>query len=261
MAIAIIVCVKIVPDTGARVEIEDGLCIKEDASWIINPYDEFAIEEAIKIKERLGARVTLLHVGSGRGLDAVKKGVAMGADSAICVKDESIPSLGSVNIAKILSLAIASMPYDAVFCGKEGFGSNEGVIGGAVAGFLGLPFIPAIKRLQISPDMKTAEALVQGDTAVYVVETRLPAIFSADKGLNEPRYPSLAGIMKAKKTELQYLSPASLGLKAQDLIRDAVKRVSLSYPQKTRRGLRLTGDIEGQVREAVRFLKDEVKVI
>ena len=263
----IIVCLKRVPDTGARLEIDkDGLELKPDFPWILNPYDEFAIEEAIRIKERFGGNVTLITVGPEGGEEVLKRGVATGADFEVYVKDPRLRGLDEINIARVLSAAISPIPFDMILCGKQGTDSDSGVVGGALAGMLDIPFVSAVKRLNILPEERRVQAFreVEGGTeegGTEVVDCPLPALFTTHKGLNEPRYPTLSGIMRAKKQEIRYLDLNSIGIAPGHFSNRNFMRVGLSYPLLNRRGVILKGDIKRQVQEAVMFLKDEVRIL
>src|SRR3990172_11871788 len=214
----IIVCLKRVPDTGARLEIEkDGMELKPDFPWVLNPYDEFAIEEAIRIKERFGGSVTLITLGSEGGEEILRRGVATGADVEVYVKDPLLKGLDEINIARVLSAAISTIPFDMILGGKQGTDMDSGVVGGALAGMLDIPLVSAVKRLNILLEERRAQAFreVEGGTeegGTEVVECALPALFTTHKGLNEPRYPTLSGIMRAKKQEIQYLDLNSIGI-------------------------------------------------
>ncbi len=267
----IIVCVKRVPDTGAKVEIDSsGIDIKRDIPWVINPYDEFAIEEALRIKEKLGGKVILLHAGAEGGEDILKKGIAMGADEAVYVKDPRFVALDIMAVAKALCAVIKNTAFDIILCGKMGTDASSGVIGNALAALLNIPCVTAIKKLTISPDAKKAEADIEIEggctpgrgcapgSGMETVECSLPALFTAHRGLNEPRYPSLSGIMRAKKQEIKYLSLASLGITSGGC---GFKREALSCPPTSRKGVILNGSVRSQVKEAIKFLRHEVKII
>lgn len=266
----IIVCIKRVPDTGARIEIEMdgpdiGIDIKADLPWILNPYDEFAIEEALRIREAFGGRVTLLNAGVEGGEEVLKRGIAMGADNAVYIKDHRLKGPKGLNdglrIARVLSKAILTIPFDLILCGKQGADGDSGIVGGAVAGLLNIPLVTAVKRLKVYPEKSMIEASREVEGGIEIVECPLPALLTVHKGLNEPRYPSLSGIMKAKKAQIMYLAFNSLGIIPEDLFKEMLKREGLAYRQSKRKGAILSGDIKEQVKEAVRFLCKEVKVI
>lgn len=259
----IIVCVKRIPDTAANIEIdESGLDIKKDVQWVMNPYDEFAVEEALRIKEKFGGKVTLIHAGAEGGEEVLKKGMATGADEAIYVKDQSLATLDSMTFAKILAVVIKARPFDVVLCGRMGMDTASGVLGGALAALLKIPCVSDIKKLTIFPQEKTALAAREIEGGMETVECPLPALFTAHKGLNEPRYHSLSGIMRSKKQEIKYLTLASLGIMP-NAADDAagLKRTALSYPTSSRKSAILKGDASAQAKDAVKFLRDEVKII
>ena len=259
----IIVCLKRVPDTAARLEIDkNGLELKPDFPWILNPYDEFAIEEAIRIKERFGGSVTLITLGSEGGEEILRRGVATGADVEVYVKDPLLKGLDEIHIARVLSAAISTIPFDMILGGKQGTDMDSGVVGGALAGLLDIPLVSAVKRLNILSEERRVQAFREVEGATEIVECALPALFTTHKGLNEPRYPTLSGIMRAKKQEIRYLDLNSIGIAPDHLSnRNFIRRVRLSYPLLNRRGVILKGDIKRQVQEAVLFLKDEVRIL
>lgn len=258
----ILVCVKRVPDTGARIEIEEeGPGIKkETVPWVLNPYDEFAVEEAIRVKERFGANVTLITAGAEGGEEILKKGVAMGADDAVYIKDPSLEGMDGVEAAKVISLAIKDLPFDIIFCGKQAADGDGGVTGGALAVLLCIPLVSSVKRLEIFPEENRAEALREIEGGMEALECRLPALFTAQKGLNEPRYPTLQGIMRAKRCQVRYIDLCSLGIKG-SAAGKGLKRERLFYPPLERKGIVLKGDIFQAARDTVKFLKEEVKVL
>lgn len=256
----IIVPIKRVPDAASRIEIESsGLRVRAD-SWILNPYDEFAVEEAIRIKERFGAKVTAINAGFEGGEEVLKKAIAMGADRAVFIKDPLFKTLSGINIARVLSEAIKKMPFDIIFCGKHGTDGEAGATGAAVSAFLNIALVSSVKKLTMVPGERRAEAVREIDGANEVVECGLPALFTAARGLNLPRYPSLQGIMRAKKEEVKYLDINSLGMDPEDLS-ETIKVEKLYYPLRSRRNIMPGGDIKEQVEKAVKFLKEEVKVI
>lgn len=262
----IIVCIKRIPDTAVKVEIDaSGLEIKKDVPWVMNPYDEFAVEEALRIKEKFGGKVTLLHAGAEGGEEILKKGLAMGADEAVYIKDPSLAALDSMAFAEVLSAVIKAKPFDVILCGRMGMDTASGLLGGALAALLKIPCVTAIKKLTIfmhGPQGKMASAAREIEGGMETVQCPLPALFTAHKGLNEPRYPSLSGIMRSKKQEIKYITPASPAA-AKDIAPDVadLKRAALSYPASSRKSAILKGDASAQAKEAIKFLRDEVKII
>lgn len=258
----IIVCLKRVPDTGEKIEIQKGgLEIKEESlPWILNPYDEFAVEEAIRIKERFGGRVTLLTVGAEGGEEILRRGIAMGADETVYIKDAALKSLNGLGIVMALSKIISTISFDLILCGKQGTDEDYGMVGGAIAGLLDIPVVSAIKKLNILQNKRRTEVYREVEGGMEVLECPLPALFTTQKGLNEPRYPSLPGIIKAKKQKIRYLDLSSLKIKREGL-QTLVKRERLSYSFSERKGVILDKEVRDAVKEITRFLKEEVKVI
>ncbi|GMR04584.1 MAG: electron transfer flavoprotein subunit beta/FixA family protein [Thermodesulfobacteriota bacterium] len=258
----IIVCLKRVPDTGVEIEIEEGGLETKEAGlpWVLNPYDEYAVEEAVRIKERFAGRVTVITAGSEGGEEVLKKAIAMGADEAVYVTDAGLKGLDGRGIAMVLSRVISKMPFDLILCGKQGTDTDSGMVGGAVAGLLNIPLVSAIKSLKVFPDKNHAEAHREVERGVEVIECPLPALFTAQKGLNEPRYPSLPGIMRAKKHEIRYLDLSSIGIK-KEAFQSPFNREGLSHPALKRKGIIFKGDLGDAVNQTVKFLKEEIKVL
>ncbi|TKJ39026.1 electron transfer flavoprotein subunit beta [candidate division LCP-89 bacterium B3_LCP] len=246
----ILVCVKHVPDTETAVKIgADGKSIQtQDVNFILNPYDEFALEEALKIKEAKGGEVTLITAGPEEAKKSLRTGLAMGADKAMHILcDESHDSLA---LAFCLAEGIKDESFDLILCGKQAMDEDNAQVPIMLADKLGLPNISAVIKLEIGDGTATAHREFEGGTEV--VETSLPAVISAHKGLNEPRYASLKGIMMAKKKEIKDVSCtcAESGLEILDM----------AYPP-SRAGGRIVGEGTDAVPELVKLLREEAKVI
>jgi electron transfer flavoprotein beta subunit len=256
----IAVCVKQVPDTETRIRIApDGKGILEgDVNWIVSPYDEFAIEEALKIKEAKGGEVVLVSLGPDRVQSALRSGLAMGADSAIHLKDPLFEATDTLGTARALAAAIRPLSADLVFTGQQGVGGDNSQVPGLLAEILDLPQVTMAVKIELGEGKATIEREIEGAHEVW--ETPLPAVVSAQKGLNEPRYASLKGIMAAKKKTIQAMDAAALGLKAEDLA-PKTKVVALELPP-SRPGVKMIpGDTDTQVKELLRLLHDEAKVL
>jgi electron transfer flavoprotein beta subunit len=256
----IVVCVKQVPDTEARIKIgPDGKGIAEgDLNWIVSPYDEFAIEEALKLKEAKGGEVILISVGPDRVQSALRNGLAMGADSAIHLKDPLFDNLDSHGTAWALAAAIKPIGPDLILTGQQGVGTDDSQVPGMLAEILDLPQVTVAVKIEITDSKATVQREIEGATETW--ETTLPAVISAQKGLNEPRYASLKGIMAAKKKPITVTDAATAGLKAEDL---APKRrmVSMELPAARSAVKMIEGDADTQVKELLRILHDEAKVL
>ena len=256
----IVVCVKQVPDTEARIKIgPDGKGIGEaDLNWVISPYDEFAIEEALKLKEAKGGDVVLVTVGSDRVQAALRNGLAMGADSAIHLKDPLFETLDSRGIALALAGAIKPLGADIILTGQTGVGTDESQVPGMLAEILDLPQVTVAVKIEITDSKATVHREIEGATETW--EITLPAVISAQKGLNEPRYASLKGIMAAKKKPIQVMDAAAAGLKAEDLA-PKTRVVSMELPPARSAVKMIEGDPDTQVKELLRVLHDEAKVL
>lgn len=257
----IAVCVKQVPDTEARIRVApDGRSIVEtDLNWIVSPYDEFAIEEALRIKEKKGGgEVVLVTMGPDRVQSALRSGLAMGADSAVHLKDPSFEGLDPLGTAWVLAAALKPMAPDLILTGQQGVGGDNAQVPGLLAEILDLPQVTMVVKLELGDAAATAEREIEGGREVW--ETKLPAVISAQKGLNEPRYASLKGIMAAKKKPVQTMDAAALGLKPED-VKPKTKVVALEPPPARAAGKMIPGDADTQVRELLRLLHEEAKVL
>jgi electron transfer flavoprotein beta subunit len=258
----IIVCIKQVPDTETRIRIApEGNAIVESevANWIVSPFDEFALEEALRIKEAKGGEVVLVSVGPERAQSALRNGLAMGADSALHLKDAAFDRTDTLGTARVLAAAIKTLaPFDLVLTGQQGVGGDNSQIPGLLAELLDLPQVTVAVKIEV----QEGKAVVQRETegAHETWETSLPAVISAQKGLNEPRYASLKGIMAAKKKPLQVLDATALGLAAEELAPRA-RVEALELPAARPAVRMIDGDPATQAKELIRLLHEEAKVI
>ncbi len=265
----IIVCVKQVPATESKLQVAaDGTDISRDGhSFVVNPYDEFAVEEALRIKERLGTGdVTVLslrsHV-SQKTEEALRTCLAMGADKAVLLSDPAFEGGDSLTTALVLSAAIRRLACDLILCGKQAVDDDSGIVGIQVAEMLGIPHVAVVNKLEVHPDTRTALAHRQIEGGVEVCGAPLPALVTCQKGLNEPRYPSVAGIMKAKQKPLEIWDLQRLGLTTADVGKSSAKLtvLRLETPPPRPAGRILEGDARDAARELVRLLCEEQKII
>lgn len=257
----VVVCVKHVPDTEAPIRIRaDGRAVEESGlNFVMNYYDEHAVEEALRIKERTGGTVTVVTAGPARAVEALRAALAMGADQAIHVQDPALGGLDHLGVARVLAAAIAPLPHDLVLCGKLATDDNASVVGPALAEYLGLPQATAVTTLALGDGRATAHREVEG--AVEVLEVALPAVVTVERNINEPRYPSLPGIMKAKRTPVAVKTLADLGLTPDSAGGSRVELVGLTPPPKRQAGRIIQGEPGPAVKELVRVLHEEVKVL
>lgn len=256
-----VVCIAQVPDTETRVKIGgDGRHIDETGvKYIVSPYDEYALEEAIRLKEKQGGDVTVLGFGPDRVQQALRESLARGATKAIHVKGDSA-DVDSLGIAKVLAAAIRSIPHDLLFFGKQGVGTDNSLVGPMVAEILGYPQVNVVTHLEVNDGNVIAHREIEG--AEEVIEAAMPAVITAQKGLNEPRYASLKGIMAAKKIAIETKSFADLGLDDSDIVNQRVTIVSLELPPEKSGGRKIDGaDAVAAAKEIVRYIKEEAKAL
>jgi electron transfer flavoprotein beta subunit len=208
----IVVLVKQVPDSGSERKLDpaDNTVARASADNVINEMDEYAIEEALTIKEAQGGEVTVLTVGPGTATDAIRKALSMGADKAVHVSDEAIHGSDAVQISSVLAAALQQLEYDLVICGAEATDSQMSVMPALLAERLGLPQLSGARKVTIDGGVARVER--QTDGGYWALEAPLPAIVSTWDTINEPRYPSFKGIMAAKKKPVETKSLADLGV-------------------------------------------------
>ena len=259
----IVVCVKHVPDTEAAIRIRaDGHGIDENGlPFVMNYYDEHGVEEALRIKERLGGTVTVVTAGPTRAAQALRAGLAMGADAAIQIEDPALDGADHLGVARALAAAIGAQGCDLVICGKLATDDNAAIVGPALAEFLGLPQATAVTKLELGEGAATAHREVEG--AIEVLRVALPAVISVERSINEPRYPSLPGIMKAKRTPITTRTLGDLGLTLSEVGAAAARAEvrGLTPPPQRQAGRILEGEPAEVVRELVRLLREEAKVL
>ncbi|KIL40189.1 electron transfer flavoprotein subunit beta [Gordoniibacillus kamchatkensis] len=254
----IIVLVKQTFDTEEKIVLQDGAVSEDGVKFVVNPYDEYAIEQAIQIRDELGGKVTVVSVGPERAAEALRTALAMGADEAVLISDDSLAAADESAISRVLAAYAGQRSYDLILGGNFSVDNGAGQVAVRLAQLLGIPHVSSVTKLELSGGSATAHRDAEGD--VEIVETPLPALFTAQQGLNEPRYPSLQGIMKAKKKPFAQLALSDLGLSGAD-VQPAVSRVSLSLPPQRLSGKVLKGDIASQATELVQLLRSEAKVI
>src|SRR5512142_168727 len=208
----VVVLVKRVPDTETRIQIKDGKVVTDGISWIISPYDEYGVEEALRLIEKNGGKVTLLCLGPEEAKETIRKGLALGADEAIHLNDPAFLGGDASTTAKVLAAALKKMQFDLILAGKQAVDEDNAQVGVRVAELLNLPEVNSVIKLEISEDKKSARCIREVDGDRDIAETTLPAIITSQQGLNEPRYPSLKGIMGAKKKPIKDWKAADIGI-------------------------------------------------
>jgi len=242
----IAVCIKRVPDSETRVKIAaDGKSLDEaGVKFVMNPYDEFAVEEGLRRGE-----VTVLSLGPAAAQETIRTALAMGADRGILLQTDKIPA-DSFEAARILAAELKTASWDLILFGRMAIDDYNHQVGPLVAELLGLPCVTAVSHLEIEGTQGVAEREIEG--GIEVVEFPLPAVLTADKGLNEPRYPALKGIMAAKKKPLE-VKPVQPGP-------GSLEVVALTPPPDRKEG-KIVGEGVAAVGELVRLLREEAKVL
>jgi len=246
-------------DTEEKITLSNGKINEDGAEFIINPYDEYAIEEAIQVRDEHGGEVTVITVGNEDSEKQLRTALAMGADKAVLINvEDDLEDGDQYTTAKILSEYLKDKEVDLVLAGNVAIDGGSGQVGPRVAELLGINCVTTITELKIEGDKVYVTRDVEGDEEK--IETSLPLLVTAQQGLNEPRYPSLPGIMKAKKKPLDELELDDLDLDEDD-VEPKTKTIEVFLPPQKEAGKILEGDLADQVKELVQLLHKEAKVI
>jgi electron transfer flavoprotein beta subunit len=258
----IIACIKQVPDTETKLKIKADASGVEpgDTKWVMNPYDEFAVEEALKLRDKCadGSLVTVMTLGpKPRAIEVLRTALAMGADQATLI--ECTETLDSNSVAKALAAVIKKEAFGAIFTGKQAIDDDCSQVSQLLAQNLDIGHATVVIKFELSGDKTSAliEREVEGGSR-EIVELKLPAVIGANKGLNTPRYASLPGIMKAKKKEIKEVSFQSLGVTEKDI---KISYQDFQLPPPRLAGKILEGDAKSQVAQVVKLLREEAKVV
>ena len=259
----ILVFVKQVPDTETRIQIQNGAVDTSSVKWIANPYDEFAVEEALRIKERLGAgSVTIMSLGPDRVKDAIKYALSLGADEGIHIKSDGVATDDPLSVATVLAAAARKNGFDLILTGKQAVDRDSGATGVMLAEFLDIPHVSVVVGLELDAAAKKGVAKREVEGGVETVAFSLPAVITAQKGLNEPRYASLKGIMAAKKIAIETKTVADLGLDANDVFKQRVVTVSMEQPAEKSGGRKIDGsDPAAAAQEILKYIREQAKAL
>ncbi|MBA1335710.1 MAG: Electron transfer flavoprotein, beta subunit [Firmicutes bacterium] len=256
----IIVCIKQVPDTTeVKIDPEKGTLIREGVPSIVNPFDEYAVEAALRIKEEKGGKVTVITMGPPQAVDALRKCVAMGADDAVLVSDRAFAGSDTWSTSYTLAKAIQALgAFDLILCGKQAIDGDTAQVGPGIAEHLKISQVTYVQKvLGVKEDAIEVERGIEG--GYEVIETPLPAVLTIDKSANQPRLPSMMGTMKALKKEIKTLTARDINVKegfyGMDGSPTRVKRTFTPPPRKG--GRMLGGEMEEALRELVKILREE----
>jgi len=262
----VVVFCKSVPDTETRVRLKDGRLDKSEIKYILNPYDEFAVEEAVRLKEAQKVdEIVVISMGPERAREAIRSALAIGADRGILIKDDALDGSDTFVTAKVLTKALEkeNIKYELLMFGQQAIDGDTWSVPAQVAEMLGLPQAGSIIKLEIDKESKKAKAtrLVEGGEEIH--EMDMPCIVTCRKGLNEPRYPSLPSIMKAKKKPINEYTISDLGLSSEEVGRSGslMEVISYTLPPQREAGRKVEGEPEEVVKELIKYLKEEIKVI
>lgn len=262
----VVVLMKQVPDTEAaiRVSVDGRGIVEDDIKWVMNPYCEFAVEEGLRAKERFGGEVVVVSVGPSRVVEAVRTALAMGCDRGILVDDGALwGASDSLGRGRVLARVVGEVGFDVVFCGRQAIDDDMAQVGSVVAELLGVPQLTFVNSLEWV-DERTVRVGRQVEGGTQVLECGLPVVVTCQKGLNEPRYASLPGIMKAKKKPLDVRDLASLGLDPMQVGRagDTTEVLRVEVPPARQAGKLVEGETpEEKASRLALLLRQEAKVI
>jgi electron transfer flavoprotein beta subunit len=252
------VCIKQVPDVNAPIQIKEGQLIQDTSRNILNAYDASAVEEALVLSEKYGGEVEVVLIGPDKAAETIRKALAMGADKAVHIKTTGDESFDSASYASILAAFFRDKEYDVIACGKQAQDTDAGLTGSMLAEKLGLPYTTNAVGLDIEDDKLIVRR--QGDSGQEIIELPSPCLVTCSNDMNDPRIPSLKGIMQSKRKPLEAVELSSLGLDEGQL---AAKTTLINYQEKPAReaGKKFEGEPEELAQKVVRLLDEEANVI
>jgi len=258
----IYILVKQVPDPEAIVKVKSETELEIENKYFTNFFDEIAVEAGLKLKEKFGGKVTVLTVDNKK-VDALRRGISMGADEAIQITDPALERSDPFAIAKALATYLKDKPFDLILTGRQAMDDDAGVVGPAVAEWLGIPHVNMIIGLEVDAQKKETKVTREVENGKEILSCPLPALFTCQKGLNSPRIPLVMNVMKAMKTQIKKVDLAALGLVAADVGVPAAKvKVQKYFPQPKRPPVKMIkDDFPENVKSLVKLLKEEAKVI
>lgn len=253
----IIVCIKQVPNVSeVRINPETNTLIREGVPSIINPYDLHAIEAALQIKEKLGAKVTAITMGPPQAEDALREAIAMGVDDVRLISDRAFAGADTWATSYALYKAIEKLGYDIILCGKQAIDGDTAQVGPEVAELLGIPHIAYVRKIEYISD-KSIRVQRLMDDGYDIVESSLPVLLTVVKELNTPRLPSLRGMMAAKKAVITRMDLATIGAEAENVgLKGSPTQVKNIFAPQTKSDRKiLQGSVEDQVEALIKELR------
>ncbi|KAB2928647.1 MAG: electron transfer flavoprotein subunit beta/FixA family protein [Leptonema illini] len=253
----LLVCIKQVPDMESKFRIDaDGLWYdRADLAWRMNEYDEYAVEQAVQVKETTGGDLTVLCIGPEQVKETMKKALAMGCDRGIHIADEASHQRDPFAIASLIAAWAKDKEFDLIFTGMQSQDRGSGQVGVMAAELLGLPALTTVIGFALADGTITVRRELEGGVKAKIA-CSLPALVTCQLGLNTPRYPTLPNIMKAKKKEL--LSVAAGELNATG---NLLRTVKMAFPEKRGGGVFLEGEVGDVADRLIRILKEKTSVL
>jgi electron transfer flavoprotein beta subunit len=238
LTLKIVVPVKQVPEVAeVQVNEETGTLIRDGVPSILNPFDEYAVEAAIQLKEKYGGEVTIITMGPPQAKEVLLKALAMGGDKAIHMTDRAFAGADTWVTALTLAEQIKKMEFDIVICGKQAIDGDTAQVGPEIAEILSVPQICYVRHLELTEDEKFVIAHRETDEGYDVVRAKMPVLLTATKGLNEPRLPNIMGIMKAKKKPMEEVNAETLGYDVDKLgLKGSPTQVRKVFPPDRKKG-------------------------
>lgn len=256
----ILTTVKKVVDVELNIHIENGAIIEDGLQYVINAWDENAVEAAVQLKENNGAETTLVSIGGEDNIDMIRKCYAMGIENGILIDDPSLTAADSVVFAKVLQKVYEKGEYDLILTGKQAQDTDSGQTGIMLAEYLQVPCVSNVISIEVV-DEEHIKVSRLGDTGTEIVELTLPAVVTVSDSINEPRLPAMRGIMMAKKKKIQTMDLAELGT-TPDEVGAAKSEIAEFMKSETRQaGQKFEGDAAQITAQVVALLANEAKVL
>jgi len=258
----VIICIKQVPNTTqVRINPETNTLIREGVESIINPFDMYAIEEGIRLKEKFGGKATVISMGPPQAEEALREAISMGCDEAILITDRGFAGSDTWATSYVLAQAIKKIGnYGMILCGKQASDGDTAQVGPGIATYLNIPQITYVKKIEESTPDKNAKVERMTEEGFEIIETPLPCLITVVKEINEPRLPSLKGKMRSKKAEIKHWNAKDIDCKAENIGLDSspTRVVKIFTPPPRKGGVILKGDVPEIVEQLSKELKNEL---
>jgi len=258
----ILTTVKRVVDVELTIHVQDGAIVEEGLQYVINAWDESAVEASVQLKENKGAETTLVTIGGEDNTDIIRRGYAIGIENGIHINDPALAEADSSVYAKVLQKVYEKGDYDLVIAGKQAQDTDNGQTGIILAEYLGLPCVSNVIAIEVIDDQHIKVSRL-GDAGTEIVELKLPAVVTVDVSINEPRLPSTRGIMMAKKKPIAVMDLAALGTSYDEVGGAGLKSEIVEFiaQQERKGGQKFEGDAAEITARVVDLLANEAKVL